>query len=66
MSEPENFLERWSRRKHDAEADATVPDAAQKKPGGSDEPDAAPAASVEARPAAQFDPASLPSIESNR
>ena len=64
MSEPENFLERWSRRKHDAEADATAPDAAQKKPGGSDEPDAAPAAPVDARRAAQFDPASLPSIES--
>jgi len=64
MSEPENFLERWSRRKHDAETDATAPDAAQKAPGGSDEPDAAPAASVEARPAAPFDPASLPSIES--
>jgi hypothetical protein len=64
MSEPENFLERWSRRKHDAETDATVPDVAQKTPDGSDEPDAAPAASVEARPAAPFDTASLPSIES--
>jgi hypothetical protein len=64
MSEPGNFLERWSRRKHDAETDATVPDVAQKTPDGSDEPDAAPAASVEARPAAPFDPASLPSIES--
>lgn len=54
MSEPENFLSRWSRLKRESELE-----------GGGDEKrkaDAAPDADVLSRPA--FDPASLPPIES--
>ncbi len=67
MSEPENFLERWSKRKlakdePAPEQDATVPQAEQ------DNAAPAPAAVANATNAApesqMFDPASLPSIES--
>ena len=58
MSEPENFLSRWSRKKLDAESDtgATAPEAATPadRPG---------AASADGAPPA-FDLASLPSLES--
>jgi hypothetical protein len=55
MSEPENFLDRWSRRKRDgreesAPAEATKAETATPPP--------------EAKEEAPFDPASLPSIES--
>ena len=73
MSEPENFIARWSRRKtaaQDATArPAAAPAAAPTRPegGGDDrkENDAAPAlGGVPAPSAAAFDPAKLPPIES--
>jgi len=56
MSEPEKFLDRWSRRKHEA-ADEPAPVEVK---------DVAPPAVEGKEPAAEaaFDPASLPSIES--
>jgi hypothetical protein len=60
MSEPEKFLDRWSRRKRDA-ADEPAPVAAKDATAAPLSPDAganAPAAEV------PFDPASLPPIES--
>jgi hypothetical protein len=73
MSEPENFIARWSRRKtaaQDAEAKPAVAPAAaptRADDGGGDrkENDAAPAlGSVPEPSAAAFDPAKLPPIES--
>jgi hypothetical protein len=71
MSEPENFLERWSRRKL-ADAEPAAPEQKQIAPRTEKENDPAgavargdapdtPAAKTEDKP---FDPASLPSIES--
>jgi hypothetical protein len=71
MNEPENFLERWSKRKL-ANADAAAPQQKEIAPPAETENDSAapvargdapapPAASTEDKP---FDPASLPSIES--
>jgi hypothetical protein len=60
MSEPEKFLDRWSRRKRDA-ADLSAPVAAK------DAAKAAPPPAADSKePAAEvvFDPASLPPIES--
>jgi len=58
MSEPENFLDRWSRRKRDA-ADLPAPVEAK------DATAAPPPASEAKKPVeAPFDPASLPPIES--
>ncbi|MDO8877835.1 MAG: DUF3306 domain-containing protein [Pseudolabrys sp.] len=70
MSEPENFLTRWSRRKLDAEEQA-APAAAEIAPQEPAE-DAEGAAGVESRSvpdstavqAPAFDPASLPSLDS--
>jgi hypothetical protein len=75
MTGPENFLERWSRKKREAAAAPETPPVAPKatpdvpapvaaldqggKPGASPSSPAAPAA-----PAPTFDPASLPSLES--
>ncbi len=58
MSEPENFLDRWSRRKRDGGAKSGP---AEAKP-----PEAAPLPSDVEKPAAEaiFDPATLPPIES--
>jgi hypothetical protein len=73
MSEPENFISRWSRRKaaaQDAEASpATAPAAAATRAdggvGGRKESDAAPApGGAPESSAAAFDPAKLPPIES--
>ena len=69
MSEPENFLDRWSRRKRDAKAEFAAPETAQEKPpavGESDAPKAAPAGPAGPYPPveAAFDSASLPPIES--
>src|SRR5262245_44058209 len=70
MSEPENFIARWSRRKaavQDAEArPAAVPaEAEARADGDEDRKDAAPDLGGAPEPsAAVFDPASLPPIES--
>jgi hypothetical protein len=58
MSEPENFLDRWSRRKRDGAAESVPAEAKQ--------PEAAPLPSDVEKPAAKatFDPATLPPIES--
>src|SRR6185437_4544928 len=58
MSEPENFLDRWSRRKRDGAAESVPAEAKQ--------PEAAPLPSEVEKPAAKatFDPATLPPIES--
>lgn len=66
MSEPENFLERWSRRKR--EADAPAPDPAPEPPrveaDNQDEVAAPIPQRGDAKPVEPvFDPASLPSIE---
>jgi hypothetical protein len=64
MSEPENFLERWSRRKQQASAEpAQAPAAKAEKDEASAAAPTAPAEPSEAKPAA-FDIAELPSIES--
>jgi len=66
MSEPENFLTRWSRRKRVTEEPARpAPAVAPDKPA----PDGAPADKPKSKPAAEtpepaFDPASLPSLDS--
>jgi hypothetical protein len=64
MSEPENFLERWSRRKQQASVQpAQAPEAKAEKDEASAAVPAAPAETSEPEPAA-FDIAELPSIES--
>jgi hypothetical protein len=61
MSEPENFLSRWSRRKREAEA---APDAeADATPAVAAAPEAAPAPALPAAEEPAFDLSSLPSIE---
>ena len=60
MSEPEKFLDRWSRRKHEA-ADASPPAEAEKPATVPPSPDSE---AKEAAAEAVFDPASLPPIES--
>ncbi len=66
MSEPENFLSRWSRRKAAGEPPEPAAEAAPAKPGEPAvkpaSPAAAPATPAPAEPA--FDPASLPSLDS--
>ena len=64
MSEPENFLERWSRRKR-AAIDQPAPENDEAPPQTADESQA-PAPHENAAPlqTQSFDPASLPSIES--
>ena len=68
MSEPENFLERWSKRKL-AKGDPAAPEQDATEPQAEND-NAAPAPAMEANatnatPESQvFDPASLPSIES--
>ncbi|MSO67580.1 MAG: DUF3306 domain-containing protein [Pseudolabrys sp.] len=72
MSEPENFMSRWSRRKRVAEAapetpaptGAAAPDASvpEDKPGSN--PAFARAPETSAAPESAFDPASLPSLDS--
>lgn len=62
MSEPENFLERWSRRKQASAEPAQAP-AAKAEKEDTAATQAAPAEPSEAKPAA-FDSAELPSIES--
>lgn len=74
MSDPENFLSRWSRRKRVAEAAPEQPgpdlpassEAAPEKPAAEGGPSAkqAVAATPAQPPEPAFDPASLPSIES--
>jgi hypothetical protein len=73
MSEPENFLARWSRRKHVAgeEPDQPAPDlpaqlseAAPETPAQDGEPASKPAVGAAEPPAPVFDPASLPSLDS--
>ena len=59
MSDPENFLDRWSRRKRDG-ADEPAPGEANKADAA---PEAAPRRNRRPRQAA-FDPASLPPVES--
>lgn len=64
MSEPENFLTRWSRRKQVAEEPdppASAAGAAPEKPAPDDKRNSQPAP-MESEPA--FDPASLPSLDS--
>ena len=64
MSEPENFLERWSRRKQQASVQPTqAPEAKAEKDEASAAVPAAPAETSEPKTAA-FDIAELPSIES--
>src|SRR6185312_5055215 len=64
MSEPENFLERWSRRKQQASVQpAQAPEAKGEKDEASAAVPAAPAETSEPKTAA-FDIAELPSIES--
>lgn len=66
MSESENFLTRWSRRKLDAEeqaAPAAAEIAPQKLPEDGEAKDAT-TGKTEAPPAPAFDPASLPSLDS--
>ena len=58
MSDPENFLDRWSRRKRDA-ADEPAPGEANKADAAPDFLEAKPQAAE-----AAFDPASLPPVES--
>ncbi len=58
MSDPENFLGRWSRRKHDG-ADEPAPVEADKADATPELPEAKPQAAE-----AAFDPASLPPVES--
>jgi hypothetical protein len=60
MSDPKNFLSRWSRRKLDGEQEAAGPE--QPVPASLGEGAADPAAPAQAIPA--FDPESLPSIDS--
>jgi len=61
MSEPENFLERWSRRKLEEQA----PAAEQPAPAAEPEPHASDIVNTIAEAAkAEFDPASLPPLES--
>jgi len=65
MSEPENFLERWSRRKQQASVQpAQAPEAKGEKDEASAAVPAAPAETSEPK-AAAFDIAELPSIESS-
>jgi hypothetical protein len=70
MSEPENFLTRWSRRKRVAEAPAQcAPNLPTQLPGaasaiGSPEGEPVPASATVAAPVPVFDPASLPSLDS--
>lgn len=70
MSDPENFLSRWSRRKQEAERqDAAPEEAARDAPQASPPPAAdAPVARTDGKAAADaelaFDPSTLPSIES--
>ena len=74
MSEPENFLARWSRRKREAEATPDVaaeatPDVAAKADAAAPVPNAAPdggdaPAAAPATAESGFDLASLPSLES--
>ncbi len=59
MSEPENFLDRWSRRKREA-ADASPPAEAEKPAAVPPPPEGE---AKEAATEAVFDPASLPPIE---
>jgi hypothetical protein len=64
MSEPENFLERWSRRKQQASVEpAQAPAATAEKDEASAAAPATPVEPSEPKPAA-FDIAELPSIES--
>ena len=66
MTEPENFIERWSKRKR-AAADPAAPQDDGGAPPPKDDETTAPAAAKEASLEAgnqPFDPASLPSIES--
>ena len=64
MSEPENFLERWSRRKQQASVQpAQAPEAKAEKDEASAAVPATPAETSQPKPAA-FDIAELPSIES--
>ena len=58
MSDPENFLDRWSRRKRDGE-DEAAPGEANKAAAAPEPAEAKPQA-----PEAAFDPASLPPVES--
>src|SRR5262249_7554649 len=73
MSEPENFLSRWSRRKLEAEREAPREPAIEKpEPARAPQPEKEDAAPAEASNAAdakaneppKFDPATLPPIES--
>lgn len=68
MTEPENFLARWSRRKLDAKEPAapTEAEAAAQKPAANIEEGGKDDATVGAvkNPGPAFDPASLPSLES--
>lgn len=66
MSEPENFLARWSRRKQETgDKPAPAAEAVPEKPAGDGAPESnsAPAPADRAAPPA-FDPASLPSLDS--
>jgi hypothetical protein len=67
MSEPENFLTRWSRRKRVAEKPeqpAPAAEAAPQTPAKEGEPVPASEAGMAKPPAPVFDPASLPSLDS--
>ena len=74
MSEPENFITRWSRRKREAAGEAeaappasAAPDASAESahaPGHQRERSDAPASRAGEPPALPFDPASLPPLES--
>lgn len=70
MSEREKFIERWSRRKQEAESEAKRPDASEPKPDAPDnqesgersEDTALPVSHEKKQPA--FDPKSLPPLDS--
>lgn len=65
MSEQENFLTRWSRRKLDAEEEAApAAESAPQKTAANGEAERPDIVEDEKAPAPAFDPASLPSIDS--
>ena len=68
MSDPENFLSRWSRRKREPEAEVPKPPAAAAPESTAEDGEAGdtPVAAANAQPSAEpaFDPASLPPLDS--